>query len=173
MRIGLSSLATSLLLTGLAGFFLSVTTVRSVSVLPATCNPGGGAGGAPADHADLWNGSVNVPYFCSATNTWSPYGAGAGSTTTIANGTAALGTSAIGPGVCASVVTVSAAGVASTDDIMADFPSDPTGTSGFIPGSMLTIIKWPSASAVNFKECNNTTSSITPAALSLRWRVVR
>lgn len=45
--------------------------VISVTVLPATCNPGGGPGGSPADHADLWDGSANnTPYYCSAANTW-------------------------------------------------------------------------------------------------------
>jgi hypothetical protein len=100
---------------------------------------------------------------------------GAGTTVTIANGTAALGTSAISSGTCASTVTVTATGAASTDNLMADFNADPTGVTGYVPSSngILTIIKWASLNAANFKNCNNTASSITPGAITLNWRVVR
>ena len=74
---------TFLLLLGAA--FAQNSTVRSVSTLPATCNPGGGAGGAPADHVDLWTGTANIAYYCSAPNVWTPIfsmtGAGLGSST--------------------------------------------------------------------------------------------
>lgn len=99
-----------------------------------------------------------------------------GGAQTIASGTATLGTSAITSGTCATVVTVGASGVATTDNIMADFNADPTGTTGYAPTSngILTIIKYPTANNVNFKVCNNSGSSITPgAALALNWRVVR
>lgn len=100
---------------------------------------------------------------------------GAGTTVTIANGTAALGTAAIASGACAVAVTSTATGTATTDDIVADFNGDPTGTTGYIPSSsgMLTIIKWPTANNVNFKVCNNTSASVTPGAVTLNWRVVR
>lgn len=91
----------------------------------------------------------------------------------VANGTSALGTSAIAAGSCASVVTTSAPGVATTDNIMADFNADPTSTLGYQPGAMLTIVKYPTANNVNFKACNNTNASITPGAVTLNWRVVR
>src|SRR5207253_7718824 len=58
-----------------------------------------------------------------------------GGTTLLANGTASLGTSAIGSGACASAVTVSASGVATTDNIMADFNADPTGVTGYAPSA--------------------------------------
>lgn len=98
-----------------------------------------------------------------------------GSTITVASGTAALGTSAISSGACATVVTVSATGVATTDDIQADFNADPTSTTGYSPTSsgILTIVKYPTANNVNFKVCNNTGGSITPGAVTLNWRVVR
>jgi hypothetical protein len=96
-------------------------------------------------------------------------------TTTIASGTAALNTVAIGSGACDTVVTVAATGVATTDNISADFNADPTGTTGYMPSvsGMLTIIKYPTANNVNFKVCNNTSGSITPGAVTLNWRVVR
>jgi hypothetical protein len=94
---------------------------------------------------------------------------------TIASGTAALGTSAISSGACATVVTVSATGTATTDNLMADFNADPTSTTGFSASAngMLTIIKYPTLNNVNFKVCNNTQSSVTPGAVTLNWRVLR
>ncbi len=96
-------------------------------------------------------------------------------TYTVASGTSALGTSAISSGACATVVTTSATGTATTDNIMADFNADPTAVTGYVASTagMLTIIKYPTANNVNFKVCNNTASSITPGAITLNWRVVR
>lgn len=113
------------------------------------------------------NAGVNI--------TTSSGGGGTGTVTTVASGTAALGTSAIASATCATVVTVAASGVATTDNIMADFNADPTGVVGYQASSngMLTIIKYPTANNVNFKVCNNTTASITPGAITLNWRVVR
>lgn len=92
---------------------------------------------------------------------------------TIASGTSALGTSAISSNACATVVTTSATGVLTTDNIMADFNSDPSAVTGYVAGSMLTIIKYPTANNVNFLVCNNTSGSLTPGARTLNWRVVR
>ena len=99
----------------------------------------------------------------------------AGSVALIANGTAALGTSAVPSGACATAVTSAAVGAAATDNIEADFNADPTSTTGYSPSpaGMLTIIKYPTANAVNFKVCNNTGSSVTPGAITLNWRVMR
>jgi hypothetical protein len=96
-------------------------------------------------------------------------------TQTIASGTATLGTSSIASGSCATVVTVAGTGIATTDDLMADFNADPTSTTGYSPSSsgMLTIIKYPTSGNVNFKVCNNTAGGITPGAVTLNWRVVR
>jgi hypothetical protein len=96
-----------------------------------------------------------------------------GSTRTIASGTVALGTSAISSGACGTASTSGASGAATTDNVMADFNADPTSTTGYQAGAMLTIIKWVTANTVNFKQCNNTGSSITPGAVTLNWRVVR
>lgn len=99
----------------------------------------------------------------------------AAATLTIANGTSDLGTSAISSGACATVVTTSATGTATTDNIQADFNADPTGVTGYAPSAsgMLTIIKYPTTNNVNYKVCNNTAGSITPGAITLNWRVVR
>jgi hypothetical protein len=96
-------------------------------------------------------------------------------TTAVASGTADLGTAAIASGACATVVTVSAPGTLTTDNILGDFNADPTGVVGYQPvtSGMLTIIKYPTANNVNFKVCNTTSGSITPGAIRLNWRVPR
>ena len=101
--------------------------------------------------------------------------AAGGLTTTIASGTSAMGTGAISSATCATVVTTTATNTATTDVVLAGFNGDPTGVTGYIPATagMLTIIAYPTSGNVNFKVCNNTTSSITPGALTLNWRVVR
>lgn len=96
-------------------------------------------------------------------------------TKTIASGTGTLGTSAIASGASATVVTVSATGVATTDVIDWGFNGSPIAVTGYIPSSagMLTIIGYPTAGNVNFVVTNNTAASITPGAITLNWRVLR
>jgi len=93
----------------------------------------------------------------------------------IASGTVALGTSAISSGACATVVTVSGSGIATTDVIDWGFNGDPTSTTGYQASTngMLTIVAYPSVGNANFKVCNNTAASITPGAVTLNWRVRR
>jgi hypothetical protein len=94
---------------------------------------------------------------------------------TIASGTSALGTGAISSATCATVVTTTATGTATTDAISWGFNGDPTAVTGYVPlvAGMLTIIAYPSANNVNFKVCNNTSGSITPGAITLNWRIIR
>lgn len=94
---------------------------------------------------------------------------------TVASGTSALGTSQINSGACASAVTTTATGTATTDVIQATFNADPTSTTGYSASvnGMLTIIAYPTTNNVNFKVCNNTGAAITPGAVTLNWRVVR
>jgi hypothetical protein len=94
----------------------------------------------------------------------------------IANGTFVLGTSAIGSGSCATVVTVSASGVATTDVVGVGFNSDPTAVTGYgasATGAVLTIYPYPTSNNVNVKVCNSSGSSITPSAMTLNWKVTR
>jgi hypothetical protein len=96
-------------------------------------------------------------------------------TQTIASGAKALATGAISSGTCTTAQTDTATGTATTDNVMADFNADPTGVTGYAPVTtgMLTIIKYPTSGTVNFKVCNLTSSSITPGAITLNWRVTR
>lgn len=101
--------------------------------------------------------------------------AAGGVASTIASGTSAMGTGAISSATCATVVTTTATNTATTDVVMASFNSDPTAVTGYVPltTGMLTIIAYPTSGNVNFKVCNNTSSSITPGAITLNWRVLR
>lgn len=96
-------------------------------------------------------------------------------TQTVASGSQAMGTSAISSGTCASVVPASASGVATTDIIIATPSADPTGVTGYAvaAGGSLYIVAYPTANNVNFKVCNPTSGSLTPAALTMNWKVVR
>ena len=94
----------------------------------------------------------------------------------VASGTVSLGTAAIASGACATAVTATATGALTTDTIQADFNSDPSAIAGYGvsgSGAVLTIYKWVSVNQVNFKVCNNTPASITPAAATLNWNVTR
>lgn len=96
-------------------------------------------------------------------------------TVTIASGTKALATSAITSATCTAAQTSTATGTLTTDTIIPTFNGDPTGVTGYVPlvSGMLSIIYYPTADTVNFKVCNNTSSSITPGAITLNWTVVR
>jgi hypothetical protein len=55
--------------------------------------------------------------------------------------------------------------------VNASFSADPTSTTGYVPGAMLTIVGWTSSNLVSFKVCNNTGSSLTPGAVTIEWSV--
>lgn len=98
-----------------------------------------------------------------------------GSTQTIAAGATALGTTLIASGACATVQTVAAANVASTDTIMITPNASIKAVTGYAPVTTggLQITPYPTAGNVNFDQCNPTSSSITPGAVTINWRVVR
>lgn len=97
------------------------------------------------------------------------------STVTICSGTVSLGTASIASGAAASTVTGTCTGLASTDNISADFNASPLGVVGYEPSTngTLSIIKWPTTNTVNFSVVNNTGSSVTPGAITLNFRVTR
>ncbi len=61
------------------------------------------------------------------------------------------------------------------DTVTLNFTGDVTSTTGFVPasGGELTLHPWLTANQVNVKECNGTTSSVTPQAVTLIFRVMR
>lgn len=100
--------------------------------------------------------------------------AAGGGATTVSSGLVPMLTNPISSGTCAAVVTVTATGVASTDTVTVSFNGDPTGTVGFQPSTngMLSLVAWPAANAINVKECNDTTATVTPGAHTLNYRVM-
>jgi hypothetical protein len=98
-----------------------------------------------------------------------------GATQTIALGTVTMPTAGLTSGGCSATQTVAATGALTTDVIAATPNVDPTGVSGYGPSASgsLYIQAWPTANNVNFKVCNNTSGTITPAALTLNWKVLR
>lgn len=93
----------------------------------------------------------------------------------IATGTSVLGTSSISANTCATVVTTTATGTATTDVITYTPNADITSATGYGVGASdgLRIYPYPSANNVNWKVCNYTGSSITPGAVTLNWKVIR
>ena len=92
---------------------------------------------------------------------------------TVAAGTSAMATSLLGAGVCAAAVTTTATNVTTTDSIMWSFNAAPGTGYGSATGAGLHIQSYPTSGNVNFVVCNPTAGSITPAAASLNWRVIR
>jgi hypothetical protein len=95
---------------------------------------------------------------------------------TVASGTLALGTTSVGSGACdASALTAVATGALTTDSAIANFNADPTSTTGYAPSTNggLFLYVYITANTLNVKRCNNTSASITPAAATLQWRVIR
>ena len=93
----------------------------------------------------------------------------------IAKGTITLGTSAISANTCASIVTVSATGVATTDVVNPGLNARISTVTGYTPSSTgaLRIDVYPTANNVNAEVCNPTSSSITPGAVTLNFQVLR
>lgn len=93
----------------------------------------------------------------------------------IASGTAALGTSAIASNTAATLVTVVATGVATTDVINWTPNTNLNSVTGYATSidGCLSIDAYPTAGNVNFLVRNPTIASITPGALTLNWIVVR
>ena len=97
------------------------------------------------------------------------------SVTPIASGSQAQGTAEIADGACASPVTVSAAGVVTTDIVDWGYNETPIGKTGYDPtaGEELSIRTFPTTDNINILVCNRTGSAVTPAAMTVNYRVVR
>jgi len=157
-------------LTSSNGWFVTVCNINAgIQTLTPTTSTIGGAANLP-----IPGGSAARPVCWNVVSDGTNYSlVPAGNNNTIFAGTASMGTSAISAGTCATAVTVSAPGVATTDVVSAGFNGDPTATTGYLPTTMLTLVPYPTANNVNVKVCNLTGSSITPAALTLNLRAAR
>lgn len=120
--------------------------------------------------------AVDVPAALSSTTSvnGTTVPASATLTQTICSGTiTAPNGSPVASSACSSAATTTCTGLATTDNIMLDFAADPTGTTGYIPGAMGTLVKYPTTNTINVKFCNNTGNSITPSSVTLNYLVVR
>lgn len=93
----------------------------------------------------------------------------------VKSGTSTMGTSLIASGACATTVTTAATGVLTTDTIKYTPNVDPQGITGYAASANGSLYVWafPTAGNVNYEVCNNTSGSITPAAITLNWEVTR
>lgn len=87
----------------------------------------------------------------------------------IASGTSALGIGAISATSCTTAVTTAATGTATTDAIEWSFNAAPG--AGYTRG--LVVSAYVTSGNVNFLVCNPTAGSLTPAAGTVNWRVIR
>jgi hypothetical protein len=93
---------------------------------------------------------------------------------TVASGTAVLNTAQIVDGACATVVTETATGTATTDVIAFSPNATLAAVTGYNPsGDLLYIMEYPTADNVNFLVCNSSGNAVTPGAVTLNWRVTR
>lgn len=96
-------------------------------------------------------------------------------TLTIASGTKALDTDAIASTACDTLSTTTATGAASTDVLTITPSADITAVTGYAPVTTggLQIFYWLTTNTINWKICNPTSSSITPGAVTLNYRITR
>jgi len=165
-----SSVAATIAQAGAGTFFSGwVTSLRNlgagtVTLTPSTSTVDGAATVVllPGQGLDLYSDGTN--YFTQS-----------GRGTIVAATTIALATGAIASATCTAVQSVTATGLLSTDAAIASFNGDPTAVTGYIPATagMLTIIIFPSTNNFNVRTCNNTSSSVTPGAITLNLKGVR
>lgn len=150
------------------------TAISTISTDSTTTHALFATAGAPAFRALA---ATDIPASLTSTTSVNSTTIPASSTlpVTIASGTSALGTSAISSATCATVVTTTATGAVTTDTIIWNPNGSIKAVTGYIPAIAggLTIAGYPTVNAVNWDVCNWTSSSITPGAVTLNWKVVR
>lgn len=90
-------------------------------------------------------------------------------TQVVASGTRAMATSAIGAGACNTAdVNITATGVVSTDVVKFSPNADPGLNAG-----LLVYSAYAGSGVISFRVCNPSAGSLTPAAVTMNWRVDR
>lgn len=99
----------------------------------------------------------------------------AAATTLVASGANALDTDAITTTACDTITPFTATGVVSTDVVSWTPNADITAVTGYVPVTAggLSIYLWPDTDVIGVKVCNPTSSTITPGAVTLNWKVIR
>jgi hypothetical protein len=146
-------------------------TVKNFGAGVATYTPSSGTIDGAATLVCKQNQSADI-YFDS-TN-FKTLGNTCGQLQLIANGTATIPNTLIASQACGTAIAVSNTGIIAGDIATAGFASDPTGTTGFLPTAMLTIVPYITAgTGFGFRPCNLTGSSITPVSFTFEYKVIR
>lgn len=87
----------------------------------------------------------------------------------VASSNTAMGTAAIGSGACATTVTVTTTGALSTDNLIWNYATTPVGSNH----EYLKMNAWTEAGNIKFAVCNPTAGSLTPAGMTINWRLIR
>ncbi len=96
-------------------------------------------------------------------------------TQTIASGAKALDFASTAAGACATVITDTATGTASTDVIIFTTNASIKAVTGYVPASTggFSINAYPTTNTVNFEACNWTAGTVDPGSITVNWKVVR
>ncbi len=94
---------------------------------------------------------------------------------TIASGSNALDFASTATAACATVISVAATGVATTDVIHFTPNASIKAVTGYIPATTggFTITAYPTANYVNFEACNWTAGAVDPGSITVNWMVIR
>jgi len=92
---------------------------------------------------------------------------------TLASGSQALGTSAISSGACATTIQVAVTGGTTSDTAFLTPTTDPNTVTGYKASASgaLYVNSFMTSGELNIEVCNNTSSSITPSAMSVHYLV--
>lgn len=93
----------------------------------------------------------------------------------IAHGAKALDFASTATGACATVITDTATGTASTDTIIFNANASIKAVTGFVPAATggFSIAAYPTTDTVNFEACNWTSGTVDPGSITVNWKVVR
>lgn len=91
------------------------------------------------------------------------------------SGSTVVDPGSINSATCATAITETETGVATTDVVSWTFDADPTAVTGYAPvtSGAVYIVAYPTTDTINFKVCNPTTSSIDPGSVTLNWMIDR
>lgn len=162
---------------------VGTTGVRRVSVSGSTATESNGpanlttdvTGILPSANGGTGNGFTKFSGPTTSEKTFTVPDASSTLTVTVASGAKALDTDAIASTACDTISTTTATGAATTDVVIITPNADITAVTGYAPVTAggLAIYTWLTTNTLNIKVCNPTSSSITPGAVTLNWRVVR
>jgi hypothetical protein len=93
----------------------------------------------------------------------------------IAHGAKALDFASTATGACATVITDTATGTASTDVIIFTTNASIKAVTGYVPASTggFSINAYPTTDTVNFEACNWTAGTVDPGSITVNWKVIR